>query len=123
MTSTQQTQKKELFNKNVEKLNKQMETTMKRAFFDLLEQKVAENPPDYEWLTRLYKEIRDKLTRLLKPTSKTRKHIEEQMDPDFFHQLISHNVFEPKSFYALIFLYLNNVTLGSPGRDEKLMKN
>ena len=63
----------EAFNKNVERLNKQMEETMKRAFFDLLEQKVAENPPDYEWITRLYTEIRDKLTRLLKPTSKTRK--------------------------------------------------
>ena len=74
---------------------------MKRAFFDLLEQKVASDPPDYEWLTRLYTEIRDKLTRLLKPTSKTRKHIEENMDPDFFHQLISNNVFEPKSFNNL----------------------
>tara|TARA_Y100000591_G_scaffold104788_1_gene89034 strand:- start:670 stop:1182 length:513 start_codon:yes stop_codon:yes gene_type:complete len=121
MTSTQQTEKKELFNKKVEKLNKQVETTMKRAFFDLLEQKVAENPPDYEWLTRLYKEIRDKLTRLLKPTSKTRKHIEEQMDPDFFHQLISHNVFEPKSFYALIcFVFEQCKALGSPGRDEEV---
>ena len=27
----------EAFNKNVERLNKQVETTMKRAFFDLLE--------------------------------------------------------------------------------------
>ena len=110
----------EAFNKNVERLNKQMEETMKRAFFDLLEQKVASNPPDYEWLTRLYTEIRDKLTKLLKPTSKTRKHIEEQMDPEFFHQLISNNVFEPKSFYALIcFVFEQCKALGSPGRDKE----
>ena len=108
------------FNKNVERLNKQVEDTMKRAFFDLLEQKVASNPPDYEWLTRLYTEIRDKLTRLLKPTSKTRKHIEENMDPDFFHQLISNNVFEPKSFYALICFVFEQIKLMcSPGRDEE----
>jgi hypothetical protein len=110
----------EAFNKNVERLNKQVEDTMKRAFFDLLEQKVASEPPDYEWLTRLYTEIRDKLTRLLKPTSKTRKHIEENMDPDFFHQLISNNVFEPKSFYALICFVFEQIKLMcSPGRDKE----
>ena len=108
------------FNKNVERLNKQVEDTMKRAFFDLLEQKVASNPPDYEWLTRLYTEIRDKLTRLLKSTSKTRKHIEEQMDPEFFHQLISNNVFEPKSFYALVCFVFEQIKLMcSPGRDKE----
>ena len=113
----------EAFNKNVERLNKQVEDTMKRAFFDLLEQKVASDPPDYEWLTRLYTEIRDKLTRLLKPSSKTRKHIEENMDPDFFHQLISNNVFEPKSFYALIcFVFEQIKVMCSPGRDEETSK-
>tara|TARA_Y100001970_G_scaffold60664_1_gene77174 strand:+ start:9568 stop:10077 length:510 start_codon:yes stop_codon:yes gene_type:complete len=110
----------ETFNKNVERLNKQVEETMKKAFFDLLEQKVASNPPDYNWLTRLYTEIRDKLTKLLKPTSKLRKHILEQMDPEFFHQLISNNVFEPKSFYALIcFVFEQCKALGSPGRDKE----
>ncbi len=110
----------ESFNKNVERLNKQVEDTMKRAFFDLLEQKVASDPPDYDWLTRLYTEIRDKLTRLLKPTSKTRKHIEENMDPEFFHQLISNNVFEPKSFYALVcFIFEQIKLMCSPGRDKE----
>ena len=33
----------------------------KKAFFDLLEQKVAADPPDYDWVTRLYEEIRGKL--------------------------------------------------------------
>jgi len=124
---TETNKKTEAFNKKVERLNKQMETTMKKAFFDLLEQKVTADPPDYEWLTRLYTEIRDKLTKLLKPTSKTRKHIEEQMDPEFFHQLISNNVFEYKSFHALIcFVFEQCKELGSPGReketDEKLQE-
>ena len=117
---TETNKKTEAFNKKVERLNKQMETTMKKAFFDLLEQKVTADPPDYEWLTRLYTEIRDKLTKLLKPTSKTRKHIEEQMDPEFFHQLISNNVFEYKSFHALIcFVFEQCKAFGSPGRDKE----
>jgi len=119
--TTIQTEKKELVEKNIEKLNKQVDETMKKAFFDLLEQKVSSDPPDYEWLTILYTEIRDKLTKLLKPTSKTRKHIEEKMDPEFFHQLISNNVFEYKSFYALIcFVFEQCKELGSPGRDEEV---
>ena len=42
------------------------------------------------------------------------------MDPDFFHQLISNNVFEPKSFYALICFVFEQIKLMcSPGRDEE----
>ena len=41
MTTRQtEAEKKELFNKNVERINKQVESTMKRAFFDLLEQSI-----------------------------------------------------------------------------------
>lgn len=118
MTENSKTEK--AFNKNVERLNKQVEETMKCAFFDLLAQKVAANPPDYDWLTRLYTEIRDKLTKLLKKESKLRKDIEEKMDPEFFHQLISNNVFEPKSFYALIlYVFKKCKELGSPARDKE----
>ena len=52
---------KEGFDRNVNRLTEQVKETYKRAFFDLLEQKVAADPPDYEWITRLYNEIRVKL--------------------------------------------------------------
>jgi len=95
-------QSKEAFDKNVSRLTKQVKETYKKAFFDLLEQKVAALPPDYEWLTRLYGEIRTKLIALLREGSQLRNEIEESMDCDFFKQLISHNVFSPDNFYALI---------------------
>ena len=38
-------QSKEAFDKNVSRLTKQVKETYKRAFFDLLEQKVAAVPP------------------------------------------------------------------------------
>ena len=90
------------FDKNVNRLTKQVKETYKRAFFDLLEEKVGASPPDYEWLTRLYGEIRSKLIALLREGSQLRVEIEESMDCDFFKQLISHNVFSPENFYALI---------------------
>lgn len=113
-------QSKEAFDKNVSRLTKQVKETYKRAFFDLLEQKVAANPPDYEWLTRLYGEIKTKLVSLLREGSKLRNEIEESMDCDFFTQLISHNVFSPENFYALIrYVFEKCKQLGSPARDAE----
>ena len=71
---------KEGFDRNVNRLTEQVKETYKRAFFDLLEEKVGANPPDYEWLTRLYGEIRTKLISLLREGSQLRVEIEESMD-------------------------------------------
>jgi hypothetical protein len=101
-----------------ERLKEQIRETYKRAFFDLLEQKVGEDP-DYDWLTRLYGEIRTKLIRLLRK-GPLRTEIEETMDCDFFKQLISNNVFSPENFYATIrYVFAKSKQLGSPGRDEE----
>ena len=48
--------------KQTEKINEQIKKTYQKAFFDLLEQKVADDPPDYEWITRLYAEIKQKFS-------------------------------------------------------------
>ena len=37
----------------MERIIKQIDEVMRKAFYDLLEQKVASEPPDYEWLVRL----------------------------------------------------------------------
>ena len=86
----------------------------------MLEEKVGQDPPDYEWLTRLYGEIRTKLITLLKQNSPLRKEIEESMDCEFFHQLISNNVFSPENFYNLIrYVFEKCKQLGSPARDSE----
>ena len=91
-----------VISKNIEKLNKQIEDNFKKAFFDLLEQKVAENPPDYDWITKLYTEIQLKLKKLLKPTNPLYKDIEEHMDVELFDQMIRNNAFSGVDFYNLI---------------------
>ena len=102
------------------RLTEQVRETYNRAFFDLLEEKVGQDPPDYEWLTRLYGEIRMKLITLLKHNSPLRKEIEESMDCEFFNQLISHNVFSPENFYNLIrYVFEKCKQLGSPARDAE----
>jgi len=119
--STVEEQSKEAFDKNVNRLTEQVKETYKRAFFDLLEEKVGASPPDYEWLTRLYGEIRTKLIALLREGSQLRNEIEESMDCDFFKQLISHNVFSPENFYVLIrYVFEKCKQLGSPARDAEV---
>jgi len=108
------------FDRNVNRLTTQVRETYKRAFFDLLQEKVAANPPDFEWLTRLYGEIRTKLISLLREGSQLRLEIEESMDCDFFKQLISNNVFSPEDFYTLIrYVFEKCKQLGSPARDAE----
>jgi len=108
------------FDRNVNRLTTQVRETYKRAFFDLLQEKVAANPPDFEWLTRLYGEIRTKLISLLREGSQLRLEIEESMDCDFFNQLISNNVFSPEDFYTLIrYVFEKCKQLGSPARDAE----
>ena len=106
--------------KNVTQLTEQVKETYKRAFFDLLEEKVGNNPPDYGWLTRLYGEIKTKLTTLLRQNSQLRIEIEECMDCELFHQMISHDAFNPEDFYKLIrYVFEKCKQLGSPARDSK----
>ena len=108
------------FDRNVNRLTTQVKETYKRAFFDLLQEKVAANPPDFEWLTRLYGEIRTKLITLLRVGSPLRVEIEQSMDCDFFKQLISNNVFSPEDFYTLIrYVFEKCKQLGSPARDAE----
>ena len=65
---------KEGFDRNVKRLTEQVKETYQRAFFDLLEEKVASDPPDYDWIVRLYTEIKVKLTSILKKGSTFRNH-------------------------------------------------
>ena len=103
----------------LEKLNEQFKNTFDKAFDDLLEQKVAEDPPDYDWITRLYAELRDRLTNLLKKGSSLRTEIEEKMDVELFSQMLKENAFTGDHMYALVnYIFDNCERLQSPGRDE-----
>ena len=104
-------------------LNKQMDTQFKKAFFDLLEEKVREEPPDYDWITRLYEEIRNRLASLLREGSQTRKDIEDSMDVVLFRQMIENKAFGAVELYNLIeHVFELCKKLGSPARDNEVDK-
>ena len=49
----------------LKRMKEQWTVMARKAFFDLLKQRVESDPPDYEWLVRLSTEVRDKLTKIL----------------------------------------------------------
>jgi len=105
------------------KLNAQMNTQFKTAFFDLLEEKVRQEPPDYDWIARLYEEIRTRLASILKSGSVVRNEIEVSMDVKLFRQMIENKAFGGTELYNLINLVFEWCKkLGSPARDDEVDK-
>ena len=79
----QELKAKAYLDKNTKKLTEQVEETYKFAFFNLLEERVNAIPPDCDWLTRLYGEIRLKLTQLLKTVHILKKRLKNQWTWNF----------------------------------------
>ena len=93
--------------------------TYQRAFFDLLEERVSDKEPAYDWIVKLYDEIRIKLISILSKDSKLRMNINDSMDIKLFEQMIKNNAFNGDDFYKLInFVFETCIKLQSPQRDE-----
>ena len=100
-------------------LREQIENTYKEVWSTLLHDKVKQNPPDYDWIVRLYKEIKYKLTYFLKQNSTMRNSIEEALDVELFEQMIRNGAFQGQEFYNLVnYIFDTTLKLGSPGRDS-----
>ena len=102
-------------------LREQIENTYREVWTTLLHDKVKENPPDFEWIVRLYKEIRYKLTYFLKQNSNMRNSIEEALDVELFDQMIRNGAFQGPEFYNLVnYIFDTTLKLGSPARDNEV---
>ena len=102
-------------------VHKALSENFKRAFMDLLAERIARDPPDYEWITRLYQEIKIKLMRLLRTEHPLRQEIEETMDIQLFEQMIRHQAFDPHDLYNLVsYVFEKCKQLGAPARDASV---
>ena len=100
-------------------MEEQIEKTMKRAFYDLIDSNCSCVPPDYDWLERLYKELKSMILMYLKKDSKVYKTIDESFDEELFSQMIRADVFSMESMLKLVdntFYWIKE--LGSPARDQ-----
>ena len=105
-------------------IEKQINEQMKKAFFDIINQNILSDKPDYEWLVSLYSELKERLLRILKKDSKTYKQIDSAFDIELFKQMIENDVFDYNSMVKLIdttFFWIKQ--LQAPERDQYLKES
>ena len=101
-------------------IHKEVKATCRRAFVDALTKMMTDDPPAYDWIVKLYKEIRDRLTAVLQKESALRKEIESSMDIELFSQMIRNDAFQPEDLHRLVaYTFAKCKELGSPGRDDE----
>ena len=109
----------EHINIDQDKLEKQIRDQYYRAYFDVLKEKIEQDPPDYEWIVHLYEEIKLKLAKLFKEGSTTRKEIEEILDVELFDQMLRNKAYNVKDFERLTnYIFELCLNFGSPQRDK-----
>ena len=102
-------------------MEKQIEDTMKKAFYDLIDENTSSSTPDYDWIVSLYSEIKASLMHFLKKGSLVYNRIDESFDVELFSQMIRADVFSSESMVKLIentFFWIKE--LGAPGRDKEV---
>jgi hypothetical protein len=91
---------------------------IKKAYFDLVEEKLSTEPLDYAWVVQLYDEIKFKLIGILKPDSELRNDIEDRMDTELFEQMIRHRAFDYRDLRQLVnYTFDKILSLCAPVRD------
>ena len=106
------------------KIEEQIRINFCKAFFDSVDENINSENPDYEWISKLYSEIKQRILKIVKKDSKTYNLIDEQFDIVIFEQMIKNDVFDFDSLFNLI----NNTfdwikKLQSPARDEETEKS
>ena len=105
---------------SINKISIQIEQQMKKAFFDLIDETVNSEKPDYDWITNLYSELLNRLASFLKNNPKNYKLLQDEFDIELFRQMISNDVFDQMSMLKLV----NNTygwiqKLQAPARDSE----
>lgn len=104
---------------NFQKIEDQIKEQMYKAFFDLIDENIASDNMDCEWLINLFSEIKMRLLNIVNKDGKIYKKINEDFDIDLFKQMIENKVFDYDSIIKLInnsFYWI--LQLQAPVRDE-----
>ena len=103
----------------MERIQEQIRTEFRRAFYDTIAIAVAQQPPDVDYLVRLFTEIRDRLAQFTRPNSRSFHKIHEDLDVDFFRQRLTHNAFDGHSLQSLVMITFDWIkALQAPSRDS-----
>lgn len=101
-------------------IEEQIKDNMRKAFFDIIDQTVNSDKPDYDWIVKLYTELRDRLLSFLRKDGKLYKELNESFDIPLFKQMIENDVFDLESMVKLVNNMFNWILkLQAPTRDTE----
>jgi hypothetical protein len=104
-------------------MENQIQETFNKAFFDLIEETVINEKPDYDWLVRLYIELKDRISKYVRKDTKIYDRIQNDFDVEFFESLLCNEVFDYFSMKILIITTFEWILeLQAPQRDETTKK-
>jgi len=101
-------------------IENQIKEMYEKAFFDIIDETIHSDKPDYDWIVRLYEEIKERLIKYIKKDSKIYKQLDEEFDTVLFKQMITNDAFDLDSLLKLInntFLWVGR--LQAPIRDKE----
>jgi hypothetical protein len=104
---------------NLKFIEKQILDNYHKAFYDMIDETINSSTPDYEWIVRLYDEIKRRMLIYVKKDSNTYKSIESSFDKDLFEQMIKNDVFDAVSMIKLVdntFHWVKSIQ--APSRDK-----
>ena len=106
------------------RIEEQIKEMYEKAFFDIIDETVNSDKPDYDWIVNLYNEIKNRLIKYVKKNSKTYELLDEQFDIELFRQMIENDAFNMDSLLKLVnttFYWIEK--LQAPQRDEEVKKS
>ena len=100
-------------------IDEQIKEMYTKVFYEIIDETVSSDKPDYVWILKLYSEIKERLIKFIKKDSKVYKQIDEEFDIELFKQMIENGVFDNNSLLKLITTAFYWVKfLGAPIRDK-----
>ncbi len=86
----------------MEKIEEQIKTQFYKAFEDLLTESLSSDTPNWEWLVRLYKELRDRICNLTPRRTDIHGELYENMDAELFEQMVTNGAFRGQEMWNLV---------------------
>ena len=105
-------------------IEKQIKEMYEKAFFDVIDDTINSDKPDYDWIVNLYTEIKNRLIRYVKKDSKKYELLDSQFDIELFRQMIENDAFSMDSLLKLVnntFYWIEK--LQAPERDNETKKS
>ena len=104
-------------------LEKQIEETMKKAFWDLIKSDLDKEPQSFDHLIKLIIEIKERMKMFTPRRTNLHKEFDEVLDDEFLKHLFTEKSLDPNHFFRLIQFLITKVKMyAAPYLDKDIIE-